>query len=939
MVKDDKRLSLSWPTALPQPVLDGDSALYKSVLPGVDLKVIAEVDGFSEDLIINTPQAAADPAVQSIKLGVSTVGVTLTDAGTGSLTATDADGNVVFSALRPRMWEQPAPSATVSKKALTASGAGDLPSSAPVGVEVSGDTLTLTPDPTLLATADQFPLVVEPPFSGGKRQKWAVVYSATPGADYPNGSGWNSDNPSDEPRVGFNGTGRTRSFFAMDTKGLAGADILKTNFAVVETHSWGCDASLAGPTELWSTGSIDTTPTWNSQPSWADKLDSASYAHGNPTYCPGTLGHDYHSAALTDYVQKAADNGWSALTFGLRAESSHEGDHDSYKRFTNNPALAITYNFKPTVDDHHSYEGTWSPGGDGNKAVPCKGLIGNSGIVLTAKLTDKDGGKVSGEFSVANSSGATVASATDKVSTGQTASVTVAASKLTNGSYTWQVRAKDDENTTSSYTAPCSFSVDRIGPTDAVRITNTDGTPADEATDTYTARKPVQLQLSNTANDLAGFCWNTDQYISVSSTRCSNGNWIDVGADHHSARVTITPSGTPNSTLHVLAYDKAGNHSPYDRASDAVILSTTPSDFVYAPGQKPGTGPLAHTDLPGDLTGDGHTDMIAIDNTGKLRLYAGDGTGKVSPADIVGTGGWSNALIAHRGDLRGFTGPGTAPDGYEDFVVRLSDNKLYVYGGDGLGRPAYDTRTELVHPNIDNAPDWRRIRQIVTPGDIDQNNTPGHEKGNDLITIECTTDTCTDAQLYLYTGNTIGGGGQDQTEPFDLNNRTVIGTRGWKDYTNLALGDQNGDGVQDLIARNPETGELFLYPGRITDGTYSLGTRVLYGASGWDRRPHLASPGNVQGTVTTGTYSDPDAGSDITYHQYQPTTGEAYGDVWATTPADPNYTVSYADSSGTEQTTTCPTGCLLFYPGTATTLRKPKLVGTSSWDTTITGIF
>lgn len=850
----------------------------------------------------------------------------------------DADGNAVFSALRPKMWEQPSLPGTAAKRAHnTAADTAGQPRSAPVGVEVSGDTLTLTPDPTLLATADQFPLVVDPPFSGGKRKKWAVVYSATPGADYPNGSGWNSDNPSDEPRVGFNGTGRTRSFFAMDTKGLTGADILKATFAVVETHSWGCDASAAGPTELWSTGGIDTTPTWNSQPSWSQKLDSASYAHGNPTYCPGNLGHDYHSAALTDYVQKAADSGWSTLAFGLRAESSHEGDHDSYKRFTNNPALEITYNIKPTVAEYHAYEGTWSPGGDGNKQVPCKGLVGNSGIALTAKLIDKDGGKVTGEFSVVNSAGKTVASATDTVATGQTASVTVAAGKIPNGSYTWTVRAKDDESTTSSATAPCGFTVDRIGPADAVVVTNTDGTAADEATDVYTARKALPLQLSNTADDLAGFCWNTDQYISVSSTRCSNGNWVDVGADHHSARITITPSGTPNSTLHVLAFDKAGNHSPYDRASDAVILSTTPSDFVYAPAKNPGTG-LAHTDLPGDLTGDGHTDMVAIDATSKLRLYAGDGTGRVSPADIVGTGGWSNALIAHRGDLRGFTGQGAAPDGYEDFVVRLSDNKLYVYGGDGLGRPAYDTRTELVHPNVDTAPDWRRIRQIVTPGDIDRNNTPGHEAGNDLITVECTTDACTDAQLYLYTGNTIGGGGQDQTEPFDLNNRTVIGTRGWKDYTNLALGDQNGDGVQDLVARNPSTGELFLYPGRITDGTYSLGTRVLYGTSGWDRRPHLASPGNVQGTVTTGTYSDPDAGTDITYRQFQPTAGETYGDVWATTPADANYTVSYTDDSGAEQTTKCPTGCLLFYPGTPTTLRKPKLVGTSSWDTTITDI-
>jgi hypothetical protein len=334
--------------------------------------------------------------------------------------------------------------------------------------------------------------------------------------------------------------------------------------------------------------------------------------------------------------------------------------------------------------------------------------------------------------------------------------------------------------------------------------------------------------------------------------------------------------------------------------------------------------------------------MVAVDSTGELLLYAGDGTGKVAAAKTVGLGGWTGALIAHRGDLTGFTGPTAAPDGYEDFVVRLSNNKLYVYGGDGRGSPAYDTRRELTHPDIDSATDWSRIRQLVTPGDIDQNTTAGHEGGNDLITIECIDTACTNANLYLYTGNTVGTGSQasqDQTEPFDLNNRTLLGNGGWKNYTNLAVGDQNGDGIKDILGRDPSTGQLYLYPGRITNGTFSLGTRTVYASGGWQMRPHLASPGNVQGTVTTATYNDPDAGTTTTYHQFQPTSGETYGDLWATTPADSTYTFDYVDSTGTTQSTTCPTGCLLFYPGGPTTHEKPHLVGTSGWDTVITDIF
>ncbi|MFG2306247.1 FG-GAP repeat domain-containing protein [Actinacidiphila glaucinigra] len=127
------------------------------------------------------------------------------------------------------------------------------------------------------------------------------------------------------------------------------------------------------------------------------------------------------------------------------------------------------------------------------------------------------------------------------------------------------------------------------------------------------------------------------------------------------------------------------------------------------------------------MNGDGYADIVATDKDGKLRLYAGDGTGGHSAAQFIGTSGWGDALIAHRGDLTGFTNAGAAPDGYEDYVVRLADNKLYIYGGDGRGAPVYYTRHELVHPpSLDDAPDWRRIRQLTLPGDIDKNTTEGH---------------------------------------------------------------------------------------------------------------------------------------------------------------------------------------------------------------------
>ncbi|WP_435970194.1 hypothetical protein [Streptomyces sp. Qhu_M48] len=973
MVKKGKKLALSWPTSLPEPAINGDTATYHSVLPGVDLKLIAEVDGFAQHLVVNTHAAAANPALRSIELGVQTDGVTLTETVDHQLLAKDGAGDTVFSAPAPKMWEQPAAAseeqlttAAARSAVMTAAEASEseAPASAPVAVGVSGDTLTLTPDAGLLATADQFPLVIDPVFDGGYREKWAVVYSATPSAAYPNGTGWNSSTPADEPRVGFNGDGNTRSFFAMNTNGLQGATINSATFAVVQTHTWSCTASVAGPTELWSADDISTTPTWSSQGSyWGSKLDSGSFAGGNDTYCPGDLGHDFTSTALTNYVQQAANSGWDPLVFGLRVPDSYLGDQNSFKRFRNSPVLEVNFNFKPRVDSSAAYEGSWVPSGDGNKPVPCGTVIGNSGIALTAKVTDPDRGNVDAVFSVKNSSGTAISFAPNanwkRVTSGQWASATMPSKNLPNGTYTWSVYAADYEGPNSAPTASCSFTVDSYFPKIPVTVLNTDGSRVDEdgttknpdgtarPKDMYPARKQVTIRLTHPTADVVGYCWAMDHFVSVSNTRCSNGTWVNAGTDaNNTATVTVTPSGYPYSTLYVVAYDAADNHSPVDETAEAVQLAVTKSDFVYEPGVTPFTPGTYPHDRRGDLNGDGYADFVATDTNGKLALYAGDGTlGSPAAARNVGTGGWSGALLAHGGDLQDFISPTKAPDGYEDFVVRLQvkdENsaykyKLFVYPGNGLGSPWPYTRQEIAHPAQD---DWLGLRQIVMPGNIDG------KPGNDLITVECIWDTstpakCVNAELLLYSGNAIGAG-QNQSEPFSAS-PTVLGTGGWRDFTNLAVDDVNGDGVGDLVGRDPADGKLYLYRGKLT-GTcpdacslsFPFADRTEYGTGGWSQRPYLTSPGNIQGTVKS--LSVEDEGQMFPFKQFETAAGERYGDFWATTPADPDTPVQYVDETGNWTSRLCPSGCLLTYPGGLTQHGVPRLAGTSGWATSITSI-
>ncbi|MCY0938051.1 FG-GAP repeat domain-containing protein [Streptomyces sp. H34-S4] len=955
MDKEGKKLALGWPGKLPEPVLGENTALYKSVLPDVDLKLIAKVNGFAQHLIIKTPEAATNPALKTIKLAITSIGVTLDDDASDQLLAKDAGGRVVFSAPKPKMWEQPEPAATEAPVPLAKSAAPSLylaeepepaPKGAPVAADVTANTLTLTPDSTLLASATQFPLVIDPDFDGGWREKWAVVYSATPNADYPNGSGWNSSNPADEPRVGYNGDGDTESFFAMNTNGLQGATIQDATFAVEQTHSWGCDPAAAGYTQLWTSKDISTTPTWNTRNNyWGYKLDEGKFAHGNPTYCPGVEGYDFKSASLTALVQESASKGWHSLFFGLRVP--YTGDVNTFKRLRNNPVLQVTYNFLPEVLSSGAFEGFWAAGADGNKPVPCGGSIGNSGLAMTATLRDRDSGYVTAIFKVKNSAGGDVSFPSNykTVWTGGTAFATVDTDILSSGTYSWQVYALDEENTKSYPPTPwCSFTVDKTGPPLRVTVTREDKKDLD--TTDHKARTPLRLKLYNPATDLAGFCWRLDIPISISSTPCEGSNWVPLATGVKEAVIEVVPTGRPQSTLYIIAFDKAGNRSPTDGTKAVTTLKTVSGGFVYPNGKSPLDG-KAVRDLKGDLNGDGHVDMLATAPDGRLRVYSGNGTGHVT-GSVIGSGGWENALIAHGGDFMNFTSPTAAPDGYEDAIVRLGTDRLYRYPGDGQGSLSYAGRVPVEAPSRLNAEGWGRLQQIIAPGDIDQRTDTGHAQGNDLLALECTyvSGACVNVALRIYTGITINDGGADQSKPFDLDNPATLAgpTGGWGRMTVLGVGDQNNDGIKDILARDTLNNSLHLYRGKMTNGVYSLergtdGQGDLYGSSGWgdDTRPLLATSGNAQGVVVDKTANDD--GSLIPYKQFQVKAGDEPGDLWATTPSNADYPVRYVDSAGNSQTASCPTGCLLFYPGGPSSSKSPLLVGSSGWSSSINGIF
>ncbi|MET7305401.1 FG-GAP-like repeat-containing protein [Embleya sp. NPDC005575] len=938
MTKNDKSLSLSWPQPLPRPILEGATARYPEVLPGVDLELIADIDGISQHLIVKNRSAAENPALKEIRYGLTGAGLKVTDGPDGGLAATDAAGTVVFKAPAPAMWDSGTRTDAGVVGARTAAstaqgpvaGGTEVPVDAvPVAVAVDGDALRLTPNAHLLTAPDTvFPVVIDPVFSDGWREDWTIAYKRDNDSGVAGTSFFNGQHFDDKlARVGYEDDpdarsyGTAESYFELNTDGLGKSTIISANVNFFNQKSWSCTKSSV---ELGLTGTISAATTWNNRPTWIRTLQSKSFAHGWSSSCT-PAGEDFNAAAVKAAVQEAANGNWPNITLGLRAPGAAGKDHNSWKKFANNPALEVTYNHAPVMQEHAAWASPWAPGGSGNVGIRCDAdpatwpTVGNNDIVLTARVSDADGGNVTDAFTVWEYGGDTVTAPTTTVGQNATGHVTIPIGRLQDGHrYKWMALGRDG-NTDTGWTAHCGFNVDKIAPGKPT-VTPIDGKRIDIAQSP--ARTPRTLRLRATDNvGIASFCYFLDRYLSTGNEGCEDADRVAAqpdpstpATDDYYADITVSPNRFPESRLYVRAYDKAGNRSLIDVGSDdtahqldwatvpadgdAVTIKTQPIDWVTGL-DSPGTGDW--DDRDGDLDGDGRPDLVGVGGNGRLYLYPGAGDGTLRDPREIGAAGWTGAKITHRGD---FTGPYTtqaAPlDGYEDYFVGLPQTdgsyRVFLYANDGTGIPDYFTRKEIPHPGGGN---WPAGLQLVAPGDATGDGRP------DLLTTEGTA-------LVLYPGDGNGG--------LDLGARRVLNTWGWAPFDLYAAGDMTGDGIPDLISRQHTEsttanyyGKLNLYPGTRDATGYTAQPSGVYGPAGWNpaNRPSIATVPNAQGTVEirNGT------------RVWVPTTGKETPDFYATAPGGDNGR-----------------GVLYFYAGGPQTHAPQVLVGNSGWTTTITDI-
>ncbi|PCG87648.1 serine/threonine protein kinase [Streptomyces sp. WZ.A104] len=359
-------LRLDWPGTLPEPRLDGPKAIYPDVLKGVDLELTATAEGYREVLVVKSAEAAADPALDQVKLAASGSELRIVPGAGGGLRAVDDDGNTVFKGPAGQMWDsagdagprtqlvsdatEPAPDAPSDPvEESTQPGPGDT--SAVMPVQIEDDAIAVRPDLDLLRGKDTvYPVYIDPSVGLGASERTVLSSDGDKFWQFNGDYGVGRCSVSGPYYCGNNYT--NRMYFEFSPSKLSGKHVLDATFRAYETWSFSCSAKWV---DLERTNNISEGTRWPG-PTQLDQMGDRHVSAGRGSQCsPGQPDKwiefndnpDEPDENLTPTVRKFADGKISRLTLMLRAKD--ESDPAAWKRFDDNAELKVDYAFKPGV--------------------------------------------------------------------------------------------------------------------------------------------------------------------------------------------------------------------------------------------------------------------------------------------------------------------------------------------------------------------------------------------------------------------------------------------------------------------------------------------------------------------------------------------------------------------------------------------------------------
>jgi len=550
------QVALSWPGRLPKPVVSGAQATYPEVVPGVAVVVTAHATGFSEVVVVKNRAAAANPAVRRLVLGASLSGVHWR-GGTGAdsdLQAVDETGKTVFAATAPRMWDSsPSPASIAAAAGGRAKGDVSGPAegarSSRLGLALSGNGVTLTPDLAMLDDpAVTFPVYLDPTLN---YTAWTMINDEFPDQPY-----WSYDKTDCPPnftatecaKVGniYGGTMDYRSLFQFPTSQILGKQILDADFTIDILHSASTAASV---TELHPVNAtLDSGTTWrNNAGAWGGSVASVSNTDANDVRKLTEI----FGAGLTSTLQGIANGGSSWMTFGLKADT--ETSSSAWKKFDAKTAkLVVAINTLPNMPDSLTVDGKACASGNNRP------FVATATPVLKSRVTDADGDSLDDWFAYAKWNGSswvdTGGGHQTPIPNGGFGQITTAA-LVDGGIYTFRSQSNDSPTRGATYgTSPvtnvpgnCEWQVDLTDPDVPAVIGDV---YKENCPSCGSVGQPGHFTFSSSA-DVTAFRWG------FSDPPSNTINLPTLGATA-SLDWTPTPSDGGPKTLYVQAVDRAG---------------------------------------------------------------------------------------------------------------------------------------------------------------------------------------------------------------------------------------------------------------------------------------------------------------------------------------------------------------------------------------------
>jgi hypothetical protein len=432
------------------------------VLSHIDLVTTAtDQGGYSQVVVIHDPLSAANPQLAELlssQLSTTRGSGQVTKHANGDLSVVNNLGIELITAPAPTMWDStggvtPPPGDGRAESGSDGPGAGAKVES--VRTQVAAGHVALAPEGAMLTSADTvWPVYLRLAWNPTNNVN-AIPYDGWTSIDnhYHGQAFYNTDV---DAAVGLNDWSRrpsvTRPFFQFPLTTTEDMHILNATLHTTQLWSATGDGTWV---DLYRTCRIDSTTTWDNQ--------GCLGAHITRGYVPGNWrddGSDQPRAQdfdVTNEIMAATRERRNIETITIRAVD--EANTNAWRRFANNPTLAVTYSLPPTVPQDPGTS-PYTPCGPGSHTPPY-GTINNYPVTLFAEISNPSGldQPLYVEFVVVDeSTSSIVATPSTTIETHLAiASVTLPAPTFSGGhTYGWQVRAFDGRDY-SQYSPTCHF--------------------------------------------------------------------------------------------------------------------------------------------------------------------------------------------------------------------------------------------------------------------------------------------------------------------------------------------------------------------------------------------------------------------------------------------------------------------------------------------------